>query len=266
METQENNTKKGGKIVLILSLSFITAFLVYYTIMVMSAPARKLSEIREKYGIQNAEGKTTDERLYSDSAYLNLYKEKAFLQAKVAMAESDSIYLTLDIPDSTANLEISGVTVHRVKFKKIRISGIIHGRSSYPLLSMFSVPLNIVNDYATIRKEPLMIKMAPKDTSEFKPDIIPDTTDREPVNYLLETDNNMKLYFYQDADTMASDKRQLFFFNTADRMNTCFNSLISVIRGKVPEYKPFIKIWLPRADAKILYRALPRKGQIAVFL
>jgi len=31
-----------------------------------------------------------------------------------------------------------------------------------------------------------MIKMAPKDTSEYKPDIMPDTSITEPVNYILE--------------------------------------------------------------------------------
>ena len=57
---------------------------------------------------------------------------------------------------------------------------------------LLSSPMNIVSDLATIRKEPLMIKMAPKDTSEFKPDIIPDTSDYEPVNYILEMDNGIQ--------------------------------------------------------------------------
>jgi hypothetical protein len=35
---------------------------------------------------------------------------------------------------------------------------------------------------------------------------------------------------------------------------------------KVPEYHPFIKIRLPQADAKIIYRAIPRNGQISVFI
>ncbi len=266
METQENNSKKGGRIILIVSLALIAAFLVYYAVMLISAPARKLTGITEKSVVQKSEGTTPDERLFSDSAYLSLYREKAFLQSRVTMAESDSIYLTLDMPDSTANLEINGVTVHMAKFRKIRISRILQGRNNYAIISLLSSPLNIIKDNATIKKEPLMIKMAPKDTSEFKPDIIPDTTDREPVNYMLEMNNSIKLYFYQDTDTSKSDKRRLFFFNTADRVNTCINSLKSVLLGKVPEYKPFIKIWLPKADAKIFYRALPRKGQIAIRL
>ncbi|MDP4223168.1 MAG: hypothetical protein Q8868_07635 [Bacteroidota bacterium] len=266
MENQGNNSKRGGKIVLIIFSALIVAFILYYTIMLMSAPARKLYEIREKYGVQKTGGNTPAEKLLTDSTYLSLYKEKAFLQSRIAMAESDSIYLTLDIPDSVANLELSGVTVHQVKLREIKLSRILRASDNYAIISMLSSPLNIVRYYATIKKEPLMIKMAPKDTSEFKPDIIPDTTDREPVNYLLEMDNSMKIYFYQDTDTSKSDKKELFFFNSADRINSCLNSLKNVVRGKVPEYKPYIKVWLPKADAKILYRALPRKGQVAVCL
>ena len=54
------------------------------------------------------------------------------------------------------------------------------------LLTMLSTPFTIENSIATIKKEPVMIKMAPKDTSEYKPDIIPDTSLTEPVNYILE--------------------------------------------------------------------------------
>jgi len=110
-----------------------------------------------------------------------------------------------------------------------------------------------------------MIKMAPKDTSEFVPDIAPDTSDVEPVNYILYMDNGIKIYVYQMDDTITTNKHKLFFFDLNDRLRYASNSLKSVITLKVPEYHPFIKIRLPKADAKILYRSVPRHGQIAVF-
>jgi hypothetical protein len=265
-ETEEKKMQKGGKIILMIFASLLLIFLVYYTIMLMSAPARKLAEIKAKYGVQQTEGSTSDGRLFSDSAYLSLLKEKAFLQSRISMAETDSIYMTLNIPDSTANLEISGVSVHSAKMKEMKVSKILLAGNRYAILSMLSLPLNIVNDIATIKKEPLMIKMAPKDTSEFKPDIIPDTTDIEPVNYILEMDNGIKIFFYQDTDTTTTDRNNLFFFDLNDRLRGTWSSLKSVARIKVPEYHPFIKIKLPKADAKILYRAIPRHGQIAIYM
>lgn len=130
---------------------------------------------------------------------------------------------------------------------------------------MLASPMTIVKDYATIRKEPLMVKMAPKDTSEFKPDVIPDTSDYEPVNYILEMDRGIRIFVYQETDTIAKDKNSLFFFDLRDRMKNVSASLGRTIRLKVPEYHPFIKIRVPKADAKVLYRAVPRNGQIAIY-
>jgi hypothetical protein len=111
-----------------------------------------------------------------------------------------------------------------------------------------------------------MIKMAPKDTSEFKPDIIPDTSDFEPVNYILEMDNGIRIFVYQNSDTINSDKNKVFFFDLNDRLKNTWSSLKSIAKFKVPEYHPYIKIRLPKADAKIFYRAIPRHGQIAVYM
>jgi hypothetical protein len=259
-------TRSGGNIILMIFASLLVVFLIYYAIMQMSAPARKLAEFKEKYEVQRTEGNTSDDRLYSDSAYLSLLKEKAFLLSRISMAETDSIYMTLNIPDSTANLEISGVNVHSAKIKEIKVSKILSSGNSYIISSVLSSPLNIVRDFATIKKEPLMIKMAPKDTSEFKPDIIPDTTDFEPVNYILEMDNGIRIFVYQDRDTITMERNRLFYFDLNDRLKSTWSSLKSVTLFKVPEYHPFIKIKLPKADAKILYRAIPRHGQIAVYM
>ena len=62
---------------------------------------------------------TLNKKIFSDSTYLKLLKEKAFLQSRIVMAETDSIYLTLNLADSTANLEISGVVVHHAKISEI---------------------------------------------------------------------------------------------------------------------------------------------------
>jgi hypothetical protein len=266
METEAQKSGKKRKTFLVILSGIILAFLVYYTFMMLSAPAEKSEEITAKFGVNKTKDNAQDTRILTDSLYLNLQKEKAFLQSRIAMAETDSIYMTLNIPDSTVNLEISGVMVHSVKFKEIKISKILLTGNRYAISALFSSPLNIVGDLSTIKKEPLMIKMAPKDTSEFKPDIIPDTTDYEPVNYILQMDNGIKIYFYQDTDTTASDRNKLFCFDLNDRLKSTWSSLKSVARLKVPEYHPFIKLKLPKADAKILYRAVPRKGQIAIYI
>lgn len=266
MNTETNNKLSGGKTTLIILAGIIIVFLVYYSIMSMMAPGRKLNELREKYAIKQENGNPPDEKIFKDSAFVSLMKEKAFLQSRIKMAETDSIYLTLNIADSTANLEICGVTVFSVKMLQVSTSSILSKGHDYIISSILSVPLNIVNDYSSFRKEPLMIKMAPKDTSEYKPDIIPDTTDYEPVNFILEVDNGIRIIVYQDENMTPSDRHYHFMFDLNDRLKYTWSSLKSVAKFKVPEYHPFIKIRLPKADAKIIYRAIPRKGQIAVYM
>jgi hypothetical protein len=265
----ENIVKKPltrKKISLIIIGAFLLFFLGYYSIMSVLGPGKKLNEIKARFGSQQVSENITDERFYTDSAYINLLKEKVFLQSRISMAETDSIYMTLNLADNTANLEISGVTVHSARINVLKISRILRPGNDYVIPVMLASPMTIISDFASIKKEPLMIKMAPKDTSEFKPDIIPDTSDFEPVNYILEMDNGIRIFVYQNTDTITTDKNNLFFFDLNDRLKTTWSSLKSIARFKVPEYHPYIKIRLPKADAKILYRAVPRHGQIAVYL
>jgi hypothetical protein len=266
MDNSENKKLTGKQTALIITGSFLLIILGYFSIMSVRAPVKKLDEIRAKFGVPASPENKKDERFYSDSAYMAMLKEKAFLQARISMAETDSVYMTLNLADSTANLEISGVAVHSAKISEIKISGILRSGNEYAISAMLSTPMNVVNDLASIKKEPLMIKMAPKDTSEFKPDIIPDTSDYEPVNYILELDNGIRIFVYQETDTIASDKNNLFIFDLNNRLKNTWSSLKSIARFRVPEYHPFIWIRLPKADAKILYRATPRHGQIAVYM
>ena len=111
-----------------------------------------------------------------------------------------------------------------------------------------------------------MIKMAPKDTSEYKPDIMPDTSLTEPVNYILEMTDGTRIYVCQLENEKLQDRRSRFSFDLSYRMRDAWNSIKSIIRFRVPEYHLFIKIYLPRSDAKIIYRAVPKYGQIAIYL
>jgi len=255
----------SGKKTLTIASSLIAVFLVYFVVMSALAPSKKLSELEALYQPQEPESGDFDGRLYTDSAYLALIREKAFLQSRISMAQTDSISLTLNLADSTANLEISGVLVHSAKLNAIRISRILTTGDEYVISTMLSVPLNIVADHSTIQKEPLMVKLAPKDTSEYIPDITPDTTDFESVSYILDTDRGIRIFVSQYEKTKWADRSAIFFFDLRDRIRTASAVLREILRLEVPDYHPFIKIEMPKSEAKILYRAMPANGQVTVF-
>ena len=265
METETTNIKPSGKVTFIITISIISVFIIYYSVMSMISPIRKLEEIKNEFGAKTAEKNDVGQKILMDSTYLKLLKEKAFLQSRIAMAQTDSIYLTLDLADSTANIEISGVVVHKSKMKSLKTSKILTAGNENVILSMLATPFTISHAFATIKKEPVMIKMAPKDTSEYKPDIMPDTSITEPVNYILEMKGGIRIYVYQEENVKFSDRISHFSFDFNDRLRDTWSALKSVAFLKVPEYHPFIKIRLPRTEAKIIYRAIPKNGQIAVF-
>ncbi len=266
METEKIYTSSERKYKIIVWIIIVLCFLIYYSIMTLLAPAKKYQAIKSEYGYKQDEKNPVDERIFADSTYLALLKEKSFLQSRVAMAETDSIYLTVNMPDSTVNLEISGVVVHKADIKKMNISKIFKGENNYIILSMLSSPLTISKNFASIKKEPLMIKMAPKDTSEYEPDIIPDTADYEPVNFIMETDNGTRLCIYQEEKLRLGDGIRLLIFDMRYRLRNAVNTFLKVITFRVPDYQPFIKLSIPRTDAKIIYRALPEQGQAAVYI
>jgi hypothetical protein len=266
METEISNKKPRGKVTFIVLISIISVLIIYYSIMSMIGPERKMEEIKNEFKAKAGDKNEVDQRILTDSTYLKLLKEKAFLQSRILMAETDSIYLTLNLADSTANIEICGVTVHKSKMKSVKTSKILSQGNENTILSMLATPFSISQAFATIKKEPVMIKMAPKDTSEYKPDIMPDTSITEPVNYILEMKGGIRIYVYQDENVKLNDRISHLKFDINDRIRDTWSALKSVAVFKVPVYHPFIKIRLPRTDAKIIYRAIPKNGQVAVFI
>lgn len=264
METESGNKMSTGKKALFTGLIFILLFVIYYTIMSLLAPGKKMNEIKEEYTPKVDEKQVIDERIYTDSAYLRLFHDRAFLQSRIAMAESDSIYLTLNISDSTANLEISGVAVNTAKMSEIKVSKMLREGNDNIIMSMLSKPFIISESVATIMKDPVMLKMAPKDTSEYKPDIMPDTSLTEPVSIILHMTNGTRIYICQEEDDKV-ENRAISAFDMKEKINDALTNLGYVLKLKVPEYHPYIKIKMPRADAKMIYRAIPEFGQVGVY-
>jgi len=240
-------------------------FIIYYSVMMMLSPGRKYAAIRNEFGIDTTENSRKGNPIFTDSTYLKLLKEKAFLQSRIIMAETDSIYLTLNLSDSTVNLEISGVSVHQTKFSEMEASKIFLRGDENLILSLMASPFTVSKAWATIKKEPVMVKMAPKDTSEYKPDIVPDTSLTEPVNYILEMSDGTRIYVCQEENEKPEDRKSQFRFDLRYRMRDAWSSMKSIVRFRIPEYHLFIKIYLPRADAKIIYRAIPKNGQVGLY-
>lgn len=262
---EAEKVKKGAVRPATVMVIFLFAlFTLLYSVFAFMSPGRRIASINTEYAFKQSENAEPGNPILNDSAFIALNREKAWLQSRITMAETDSVSLSLNLPDSLAILEINGVAVYTSKISSYSLSKLFRKADEYAVSSLLSFPFTVKSDISSIEKEPLMHKIAPKDTSEYKPAEIPDTSKVESVNFILETDNGFRIYVYQEPDNEKGTLLNSFLFDLNDRFRNSFDITKSLFAFKVPEYKPYIKIRLPRGDARIIYRALPVNGQVAV--
>jgi hypothetical protein len=239
--------------------------MVYYTAMMLLGSIKKMTDITNEFSNTLNEKNEINNEIFSDSAYLSLLKEKSFLQSRIVMAGSDSVYLTINLTDSIVNIEISGVVVHSTRISSVRASKILM-KDNAIISSFLSTPFRITATSGTIKKEPVMIKMAPRNASEYIPDIMPDTSLTEPVSFILEMSQGVRIFVSQEETDSFINSMRLFRFDIARRFKDSWQSLISVLQLKVPDYHPFIRIKVPADNARIIYRALAGTGQAGIYI
>jgi hypothetical protein len=260
----DDATKDVRRRVALFAILLFTIFVILYSVFALLSPREKIASINSEYSFKPNENSETDIRILTDSAFIALNREKAWLQSRITMAETDSVSLSLNLSDSLAILEINGVAVYTSGISSYSMSKVFHKADEYAISSLLSFPFTIKSDISSIEKEPLMHKIAPKDTSEYKPAEIPDTAKVESVNFILEMENGFRVYVYQEPDNEKGTGFKSFLFDISDRFRNSLYITKSIFSFEVPDYKPFIKVTLPGGDARIIYRALPVNGQVAI--
>ncbi len=248
----------------IITAAVLTLFVIFYMVRSVTAVNKTVRAFDDAYfgSLEQKEGDTIN--LCSIPGYIEMLREKAFLSSQVRMADQDSIGLLINIRDSVLQLLIKGVPVRTVRIDDYDVSPFFQRANQEAVYNMLSSPMTITGMQATFMKDPVKVKIAPRDTSEAMVDAKPDTTDFEAVFFTLDTDRDIRFFFEQQEDTVRADRRARFFFDLRDRSRNAKANLGEVMRFHTPPYVPYIKIWIPKAEAKIVYRAIPREGQIAL--
>ncbi len=243
------------------------SFLIYYFLLSALASLRWVENANQVYASNISSKTPADPSLFFDSAFISMQKQISNIKAKLKMAEDDSIGLSINLADSSANLEITGVRVHTARINSFKVSRAIRGMEHQALANLLSQPFIISESVSTIAKEPILVKKAPRDSIEAaQTDIIPDSSTIVPVFYSLNFSNGIRLVVLQDIDQSNTGSLNRFWFLLKYRYAQTTNALKDVIRFRVPAYFPTIRITISEADAKIIYRALPVKGNVVIFL
>jgi hypothetical protein len=248
----------------IVAAAALAILIVFYLVKSVSAVNNTVRDFDDAYfaSLEQKEGDTIN--LCAIPGYIDMIRNKAFLSSQVKMADFDSIGLLINIRDSVIQLLIKGLPIRTVRIDEYDVSPFFQRANQEAVYSLLSTPLNITGMQATFRKDPIKVKIAPKDTSEATIDVRPDTTDFEAVFFTLETDRNIRFYFEQQEDTVGADRRARFFFDLKDRSRRAKATMAAVVRFRTPPYVPYITIWIPKAEAKIIYRAIPHEGLIVL--
>ena len=246
-----------NKVLIIVILSLLVVISVTFIVLSALSPIRAIRLVNQNYFDTTIVENISAEQLI-------LKKKELFYRARLKMAETDSVCLSINLVDSIITMEIQGVKLLETKILKIKSSKIFTRYKKQAFYEYFTMPFAIDSDYCTIPKEFFNIKYAPKDTIAAQaPKTMPDTTIKDPVYFTLYLDRDLMLDIRQ-ADTLRPEaykdyKRHLRNEKIASMWNYLF-------RFKVPPYNAWIRIEIPHEDARSIYKALPRHAKVAVII
>jgi hypothetical protein len=264
---QVNQNKKGRFIIIFTALVFfglLTWYLVYRSIIVAEY-AEKLNSLNDsifkaRVGQNFAPPIQTDflENLY------NLEEKRAFQNAREIMSRTDSVRLTIHLPDSTLRIEIKGLVVHTAKILHFKKSGVLNNLPVMAKSGWLSEPFKAEKSISTIVREPIVVKQAPADTIEAQnmPETVPQPETGN-VYFTWETGRNLIIHINQ----VEEGKMKGFLVQRFKRNFRIFRkNAVAMLNFRKTEYEHTLELTLDKRDARIVYRALPEFPLITVRL
>ncbi len=229
------------------------------------APGKKLNQLNSAGAELRQEIPEADSRLYEHSEFFSLNKNKAFRDSRLIMSKSDSIGLVVNLPDSTVSVEIKGIILHSASIKKYRAGRFFAALEGRTYINLFSSPLKIKLHEATIAKEPVIIKKAPRDTIEAaKSLVLPDTLQKKPAYIVFTLNNGFRLFIEQDKTGSFKAVKTKILFRSGNQLKQAGENFLYMLRFKIPPYNPVIRIHIARDDAVAIYRALPENALVTI--
>ena len=197
----------------------------------------------------------------------SLFRERAYKEALLKLAESDSIQLVVNLSDSTVVLNIKGVPIHETRIREFSKDKFLEKLPLMQEIRLFSLPLPVLSQYATIVKEPVVVRHAPKDEEEAAANAWqPDTLVQKPAFVAFSTEYGIRIIFEQDRMERFRDHWKKFGFYSHLRTRKAVAAVKNFFLFSGQEYQPVLTIQLPVEDLRAIYRALPDSTLIVLKL
>tara|TARA_A100000171_G_scaffold51544_1_gene66193 strand:+ start:1032 stop:1814 length:783 start_codon:yes stop_codon:yes gene_type:complete len=258
MEEQERSLNKGRKpILLYIALVMILIVIIFGLLKYAMAPVHKLAEWRQ-----------TQETIavYDDAKLDSIQRLIAFRNALLSLPEKDSIHLIVNVPDSSLGLFINGVLIYNVKMTRIKLDPVLRKLPQSMYVQTFSKPLSVAVSEASIVKEPIIEKVAPKTPEELTASVTsPDTLVHQPVFIKLITDNGIHFLITQNENLTSVDKKANRSFWSARRMERTKSFLTAMVKFQPYEFQPTVILEANDKALTAIYRALPEQPKVVVY-
>lgn len=198
--------------------------------------------------------------------WLALKTKAAYLKAAVNLAKSDSIYLALDLSDSTLALTIKGVSIRSCKLHAFQVgNGIRYLESSGLLPYWLESPFTMKQQWASITKAPIQIKKAPRDTSEASQSTeMPVPSKPHDVHIKLKYDRGLTVYIDQIQNLSIRSVPRKVFYWLQSGVGHLTESISNLVGLRPFEIQLCIFLEISQADAQAVYRAIPRNANLII--
>lgn len=259
-----HNMEKSGKgsTAGLLFLKIIPAILLGWILLYTLAMAVSVS--KEVRTWKSVTGEKRDSLRFSPEEQ-ELVHQKTFLEARIALAGTDSIGITIDLGDSLVRLENKGVILREIEFSETEISRFFSSMEPAPYAAIFSKPFRITEIEGSIVKEPIQVKKAPRDTTEAALQTSTlDTSRVEFVEWHLQLDSSFVVSFIQNDGKSGNFNWPTMKYRFRRHFQTLLETNRALFRFRLPVYRPEITVFIPGNEAKSFYRALPKNGMVAI--
>ena len=190
---------------------------------------------------------------------------EAVLKSNLMLSKTDSIALLIDLRDSLAVLSFKGIALFESKISLIEKN---NGLKRLPILlrdSLFSGPMLVKEEIVTIEKFPIVVKKAPKDTTEANmlssAPVLPTQSD---VFIFLEFDKNIVIEIRQQETELVGAPKKFRHYSRQKAKWLREKNVNALAHPESPSYYYSLVIEVPREDARSIYRALPIKPYVVV--
>jgi len=190
---------------------------------------------------------------------------EAYLRSTLKLAKTDSIALLIDLKDSFAFLSLKGVYLFQSKISRIYINKGLKKLPDFLRDSLCSGPMIVEEDISSIEKFPIVVKKAPKDTTEANQagsaPVLPIQND---VFILLTFGNSMVIEIVQQENELAGTRHAYRVYKKLYKRWFFSKNFHSLFNSEKRGYIYHITLEIPREDARSIYRALPIKPFVVV--